>query len=221
MSGIYAVSEWIMRFSVINLLWILFNVPIAFIVISIVFANCSADILLLIPLLIILLPLLFFPATQAMFASTRDWVLKREEKGLIKGFWNYYKENYKNSMLAGIIFTVMWTIWYVDLYYFSMNNILIMFVIVFIGLLLFIYTINYFSVSVHYDLNLRTLLKNAFLITLGSPALSIAVLFITGIITIISTRFIVLIPFFSGSAIAFLCFSAFYRQYLKLHGKIN
>ena len=37
MGGLYAISEWIMKFSMINLFWILFNIPIVFLLLNLLF----------------------------------------------------------------------------------------------------------------------------------------------------------------------------------------
>ncbi|WP_405100268.1 YesL family protein [Oceanobacillus sp. FSL H7-0719] len=216
-SGIYAVSEWVMRFSVINVLWVIFNIPILFIVASMFFLTSTSQLFILVAILSVLAPILFFPATQAMFASMRTFILKREEQGLIKMYWKFYKENYKNSFLAGVIFTLLWLIWYVDVYYFSKENILFMFIFMVLGAVLFVFTINYFSVGAHYNMNLLQLIKNAFLLTLGSAILFFAVLFSGGFILLMSIyKFQFLFFFFTGSLIAFLAFSAFYQTTIRL-----
>ncbi|WP_226037805.1 YesL family protein [Aquibacillus saliphilus] len=217
MGGFYKVSEWIMRFSVVNLLWILFNLPIVFIVSSMFFAEESGEkIILSIPLLL-LAPLLFFPSTSALFASVRDWLLKKEGKSLVKTFWNYYRENYKKSLLGGLFLTSMWVIWVVDYYYLKEISVIFMFTFILLGVVLYVYSINFFSVLVHYDIKLRKVLKNTFLITIGSPTLFFAVFISSGMILYISLKGpLFLIAFFSGSLIVFLSYSAFHRLYLKL-----
>ena len=218
-SGIYVVSEWVMRFSVINILWAIFNIPNLFIVVSIIFSNQQIDLVILIPILCILLPLFFYPATQALFASMRVFVMNREESenGLIKMYWKFYNENYKNIVLAGFSFTFLWVIWYVDLYFFSENNVILMFVFIVLGVVLYVFTINYFSVGAHYDSRFRQLFKNAFLLTMGSPLLFFGVLVSNGFILLMSIyQFQFLFFFFTGSMIAFLAFSAFYQTTLRL-----
>lgn len=215
MGGLYSLSEWISRFSVINLLWFVFNIPIVFFVINLLYVKQEgAWIFSLIPL-ILLLPFLFFPATTAMFASARDWVMK-EENTSIKQYWSYYKDNYKKSFLAGLVFTALWTIWAVDYYYFSQKNVIFMVLFFVMGIVLFVMTINFFSIFAHYELTLLQAFKNAFIISLGSPALFLTILVSSGIILYMSIYgFPVVIPFFTGSVIAYLSFSAFYRFYLK------
>ncbi|WP_044476728.1 YesL family protein [Oceanobacillus massiliensis] len=215
-NGMYMVSEWVMRFSVINLLWLFFNLPILFIAASMFFADQLSYLYILLPLFILLLPVLFFPATAAMFASVRDWVMAKEKTGLIISYWTYYRENYKKGLLGGLFLTAVWGVWAVDYYYFSEKNIILMFAFVIIGVVLFVYTINFFSVIAHYNMSLRAILKNTLLITIGSPLLFITVMIGSGIIFLMSSRVWFLMPFFSWSILAFISFSAFYRLYLKL-----
>ena len=64
------------------------------------------------------MPLLFFPATTAMFASVRQWVMQGTISPLLKSYWGYYKENYKKSFLGGLILTAAWAVLIADYYYF-------------------------------------------------------------------------------------------------------
>jgi uncharacterized membrane protein YesL len=216
MGGLYRLCEWIMRFSVINLLWIVFNIPIAFIVVNILFVKQTGIIVFLLIPLLILLPLLFFPATTAMFASARNLVMK-EEGVSIRQYWRYFKENYTRSLLGGLVLTVVWTIWAVDYYYFSKENIILLGIFLILGIVLFVFTINFFSILSHYHMKLLPAMKNSFLITMGSPLLFFTVLISNSIILYFSLFvFKFLLPFFTGSLIAYLSFSAFYRYYLKV-----
>ena len=79
MGGLYAISEWIMKFSLINLLWILFNIPIVFLLLNLLFIEQIEELPLILIPLILLMPILFFPATTAMFAMVRGWIIKDED----------------------------------------------------------------------------------------------------------------------------------------------
>lgn len=218
MGGFYAISEWIMRFSVVNVLWVIFNIPFLFIVLNMLLIDQLEALFSFVILLAILAPFTLFPATTALFASVRGWIMKNEQYGgLIKSYWHFYNENYKRSMLAGLILTVIWVIWLADVYFFSnVNTILTTFFII-LGVVLYVWTINFFSVTVHYHMKLFESLKNALLVTVGSP-----VLFITVIISSVAVLYVsisvfqALLVFFTCSIIAFLSFAAFYRSYLKL-----
>lgn len=216
--GLYTVSEWIMRFFVVNILWVIFNIPFLFILFNMFFVGQIEGLFFLIIILAILAPILLFPATSAVFASVREWIMKKNEHGgLTKTFWTFYKENYKRSLLAGIIFTVMWVVWAFDVYFFSNINIIITIIFLIMGVILFVWTINFFSVTVHYHMKLFQSLKNALLITLGSPLLFITVVLSSaGILYIGIFVFQALLIFFASSMIAFLSFAAFYRSYLKI-----
>ena len=222
MSGLYGVTEWITRFAVINLLWILFNLPVALIIINAIYVQQQGALFFIIVLLAIIAPFIFFPATTAMFASVRDWVLQKEDRSLIRSYWKYYKENYRRSVVGGIILTLIWVIWGVDYYYFSTVNVILMFAFIIMGVLLFVFTINFFSVLAHYELNIRSLLKTTLIITVGSPILLFTVTIGSGIILYVSFNgLLFLLLFFTGSLISFISFSAFYRLYDKLTQKTS
>lgn len=221
MGALYTLSEWIMKFSVTNLLWILFNLPIVYLLFTILFMEQLEVVFLLLIPVILLLPFLFFPATTAMFAMVRDWIIKDEGiNQLIKKYWGYYKENYKRSVGNGALLTAIWVIWAADVYYFYEKNTAMMILFIIMGILLLVFSINLFSVTVHFHLKFSTSLKNALLLTIGSPILFIAVAMSSGVVIYVSFNvFRFIIPFLTGSLIAFLSFSAFYRNYLKLVSK--
>ncbi len=221
MGGLYAISEWIMKFSLINLFWILFNIPIVFLLLNLLFIEQIEELPLLLIPLIILMPILFFPATTAMFGMVRGWIIKDEDSShLFKSYWRYYKENYKRSVSSGLILTIAWMIWAVDVYYFFNNNSIMMFLFMIMGIILFVFSINHFSVTVHYHMKLFTGLKNTLLLTIGSPVLFITVAISSGVVLYVSLNvFRFFLPFLTGSLIAFLSFSAFYRNYLKITEK--
>lgn len=215
--------EWIMRFTVVNILWLLFNFPIVFLGFNmLILGDVEAIVMLLIPT-IVLLPFVFFPATTAMFAMTRDWVFKDGGSGsLIKAYWQYYRENYKRSIVNGLAFTAIWVVWAVDVYFFYSSNYYMFILFLTMGIVLFVFTINSFSVTVHYEITFRESFKNAFFITVGSPVLFLAIAISSGIILYMSFNvFLFLLPFFTGSLIALLSFAAFYSRYLKITNKIS
>ncbi|MFS0750748.1 YesL family protein [Oceanobacillus sp. 1P07AA] len=217
MGNIYTICEWIMRFSVTNLLWILFNTPLVFIGLSVLFISSIQDAIILIPLLLLCFPFCLFPATSAMFALVRDWIIDQEKATILGSFWKYYRENYKKSMQAGVIFTLLWFIWAIDYYYFQQVNTVIMFVFLIMGVILYVFTLLFFTVIVHYDIDLKTLLKKAFILTVGSPVLFFSITIVTGIVLLVSIQTLpIIIPFFTGSLIAFITFSAFYRLFLRV-----
>ena len=81
MGGLYAISEWIMKFAFTNLFWILFNLPIAFLFLNMLFVERLEDVVFFVIPLALLMPVLFFPATTAMFGVVRGWIMKNEDSG--------------------------------------------------------------------------------------------------------------------------------------------
>ncbi len=221
MEALYGSTEWIMRFSVINILWFISNLPISIIIFSIYINDFNNGFLLYLMPLVLLIPTLFIPSTIAMFATVRDWVTKKEQQSLTKVYFSHMKANYKKSFLSGLALLSIWLIWSVDFYFFSKESDLLSMVFLIIGLFLFVYTINFFSLHVHYQMNSRAIMKNTFFLTIGSPLLTALILISNFLIFYLSaTEFLFLFPFFTGTISAFLSFSAFYRFTLKMEKKV-
>lgn len=218
MGGLFTLCEWFMKFTVVNLLWLLVNIPIVFLGLNMFVLGRVDTIVIFLTLIVVLAPFVFFPATTAMFGMVRDWVIKDRDEGmLVKAYFRYYKENYKRSIINGTILTAIWVIWAVDVYFFYQNNVYLFILFLTMGIVLYIFTINLFSVTVHYDMRVRESIKNAFLITIGSPVLFIAIAISSGLIIYMSFNVLLfLLPFFTGSLIAYLSFAAFYSRYLKI-----
>lgn len=217
MGGLYQIAEWVMKFSVINLLWIAFNLPIAFLLLNLVFVEqFEALFLFLIPI-IILMPFLLFPATTAVFGVVRDWIMKGEEDHpLFKSYWRYYKENYKRSMANGFVLVGIWIILVADIYYFYEKSMLMMGIFAVMGIILIVFSINLFSMTVHYRMSFWKTMKSNFFVTVGSPTLFLAIALSSGLVVYLSLHVVrYLLPLLTVSLIAFLSFSAFYRNYLK------
>ena len=223
MGGLYMIAEWGMKFSLTNLLWILFNFPIVLTLMIFLMMQQIQGGLLLIILLFFMLPLLFFPATTAMFAIVRDWIINDEDgHQLFKSYWRYYIENYKRSVANGFVLTSVWLIMLGDIYYFIDKYMIVAVLFMVLALILFVFTVNLFSVTVHYHMTFFKAMKSAFFTTIGSPVLFLAVAISCGTIVYMSLHVVrYLIPFLTFSFLAFLSFSAFYRNYLKINEKVS
>ncbi|MGY4688605.1 YesL family protein [Salibacterium sp. K-3] len=217
MGGFYKISEWIMRFSIANLLWAFCNLPIGLILLSMLYLEEDASAFLLVFPLFFLVPILFFPATTALFAKAREWVRDDEVTASTQSFFHYYKVSYRTSLFGGVVFVVLWGVWAADMYYFSTRSDELTYVFAVLGILLFVGMMNFFSIAVHYDMKVRKLLQQTFFITIGSPILFLTVAISSGVMLYISLRiFPLLIPLFTGAILSFLCFSAFYKLSLKI-----
>lgn len=217
--GLHRITNWIMRLSIINILWFILNLPIAVTIFSAIQHNAITGVILYLLPVLLFVPFLFFPSTTALFATARDWVMEREQQSLVKTYLSNLKRNYKQSFISGLIWTVVWVIWLVDLYYLYDWNDLLTVVLLIVGLFLFVMNINFFSVLAHYHMNVKELFKNTFFVTIGSPILVLTVLIINFILVKITIDIWFLLPFFSGAISGLLCFYVFYRFTLKVQKK--
>ena len=211
-----------MRFSVINILWFIINLPISFVIFSIYFNGFNNGFIVHLLPLVLLIPALFFPSTIAMFATVRDWVMKKEQQSLTKVYFSYLKANYKKSFLSGLALMFIWLIWAVDFYFFNSQNDLLSMVFLIFGFLLFIYTINFISLSVHYEMSSRTLMKNTFFLTFGSPLVCLFILISNYLLFYLSaTEFLFLFPLFTGITKCISLFFCILPIYLEDGEKSN
>jgi uncharacterized membrane protein YesL len=220
MNGFIQVGEWITRFAVTNVLWIFVNIPVLLVVTSMYMTGSSGLMPFYIALLMVLGPLLFFPATAALFASVRDFVMQKESKSLIVRYFKLFAENYRRSAAGGALLTVLWLIWAVDYYYFSGSSVILMFAFLGMVIPLFVFTMNFFVVLAHFDMPVRKLLRKALLLTFGNikmTAITFAVSFVIFYVSVNGALFLLL--FFSVSITAFFIFSLFYRYYARISGE--
>ena len=210
------VFEWITKLAGTNLLWVLFNFPIAYLVLSLFTVKEMSQISMLIITIAVLAPFILFPATTAMFGIVRKWVMK-EEVPIIRFFWKYYKENYKRSLVGGLILTVLWAIVGVDYYYFHSRIFLGSYLFLFLMVWLFIISLFFFAHTVHTETKLGQALKNVFILSIASPILSFGIAIISIVILYISLmKLTFLLPFFSGAVISFLGFFAYYKVFTRI-----
>ncbi|WP_058308894.1 YesL family protein [Gracilibacillus massiliensis] len=130
--GFYRISVWITRFAWLNLLWIIFTL-IGFILFGIM------------------------PATVAMFAVVRKWVLKEVDFPVHKTFFQEYKRNFFRSNLFGIVLYVIGYVLSVFLKYTGMMSesdlYPILFGIFILSSVFYVLLILYIApVFVHYEL---------------------------------------------------------------------
>jgi len=93
MGGIYRITEWIMRLSVINILWILCGLPffyfffVSFLALlngSIAEESMLSFVQTTCLTLGVIAPFTLFPSTAAMFAVARKWVTGEADVALFK-----------------------------------------------------------------------------------------------------------------------------------------
>lgn len=218
---LYHLTDWFMRFAVSNFYWFVLNIPFFFILLVIFWFQVPLGLLYYGIAFFLVVSLLTFPATSALFATIREWVLKREISSITKSYFCFFKENYKQSIRAGAIFTALWLIWSGDMYYArTVQNTAFFVSFLIMGFLLFVWTVNYFSFQANFRERLMNLLKNSFFFTLGKPLASLTIGFVGLSLFYVSFfRLIFLLPFFTFSLQAFVSYQIFHFVLLRVREK--
>ncbi|MBS4219224.1 DUF624 domain-containing protein [Bacillus sp. FJAT-49711] len=140
-SRFYIVLEKISNLFILNVLWIVSCIPI----------------------------ITIFPATAAMFSVVRQWKLKHEVS-VVKPFINAFKLNFKQSLLIGLLWIPFAFLLYLDYFYViqaaSEWRTFLLVPLFFIALIFLFMTTFLFPVMTHYQLRLRDVLKNSFIVSL-------------------------------------------------------
>jgi uncharacterized membrane protein YesL len=140
--------EWISRLAFLNLLWISFS-------------------------LLGLIIFGFFPATVAMFAVARKWMLGNDEMSIFKTFWTAYKREFLKSNILGVIIVAIGLVLYIDFQFVqhAANSFAsFLYVPFFIITLIFISMLFYIiPIFVHYDMKLSQVIKNSFFVMIMNP----------------------------------------------------
>ncbi|WP_080837243.1 YesL family protein [Cohnella massiliensis] len=223
MGGFYKISEWIMRLSVTNVLWIVCSLPVWYMFLVLLQSETTDQFISTMILIAILLPFTFFPATSAMFSVARKWVMGETDVPLFKTFFRNYKQNYLQAMLGGLLYAVLFFILIVDyqVYLRDLEGFGVV-AILFLALmvLLFISLFQFFSLLSHFHMKTFQLLKNALILTIGRPLRSLSTAIISAFVIYLSFfQFTFLIPFFMGSIVAVVAFFNFYHTIQKMQMK--
>jgi uncharacterized membrane protein YesL len=148
MESLNKLLEWISRLAFLNLLWISFS-------------------------LLGLVIFGFFPATVAMFAVVRKWMLGNDEMSIFKTFWTAYKREFLKSNILGVIILAIGLILYIDFQFVlhsSNSFVAILYVPFFIITLIAISCVFYIiPIFVHYDMKISQVIKNSFFVMIMNP----------------------------------------------------
>ncbi|MGI2329230.1 YesL family protein [Planococcus sp. YIM B11945] len=182
-SFIYNILEWITRFAYLNLLWIIFTL----------FGGVVLG---------------FFPSTTAMYAVARQWLKGETDLPLFQMFWGYYRQEFWKSNLLGVFVTLITALIAADILFIQSNSNDLLswtYAPLFAFMLLFALFLFYlFPSFVHYDVNVRSVIKNSFLLMLINPLNNLLIL-----LTLVPLYYFMslvppLVVIFGGSVYAFL-----------------
>jgi uncharacterized membrane protein YesL len=227
MGGLYKITEWIMRIAGSNLYWMLCSSP--FLIVVLFKLIYSADPaaqpeVMTYWAMALLAPFTLFPATAALFSVTRKWVLGEADLGITKLFFKSYKDNYKQSMLGGIFYTLLIVIMYVDyeVYMKQFKNMQILGIVMLVLLFFILLSLfNFFSLVAHFHMKVSMLIKNAILLTVLRPFRTLSTFLTAVVIGIITLKFSWLIPFGFATLIAWMAYFNFNIAYTKVQEKVE
>jgi uncharacterized membrane protein YesL len=213
---IQPVFEWIINLAVLNITWLVFILPIAYLSLLLVLVEHTSQVLMILLTIVVLSPFLLFPATTAMFGVVRKWFMKEEIK-IVKSFWTFYKENYKRSLSGGLILSILWLVGVVDYLYIKSDVSFVNYIVLFILAFLFLYTLYFFSDTVHIESKLTQSLKNVLIITIANPIFSFGIGLICIFILYVSFNYLpFLIILFTGPFIAILGFYGYQKVFTTI-----
>lgn len=131
----------------------------------------------------------FFPAMVAGFSVLRDWIILKKEPPIFRSFFQYFKIHLIKGNLLGYLFTSLFIFFYLDFYFFqSLGHIawtLLSFLYIPLMILTILTFLYIFPIYVHYDLKIKVVIKNAFLLAIGNPFTTILIIFLSAVLLVI------------------------------------
>ncbi|MCM3598245.1 DUF624 domain-containing protein [Metabacillus idriensis] len=207
---LYTITEWITRIFTANIVWIFFNLPIVYLTFNLFAIKEPAGLIVNGLTIAFFAPFILFPATAALFGIVRKWVTTDSQVPLIRSYWSFYKENYVRSMTGGLLIVPLWIILVIDYLYFAKASSPLYYLFLAAGMFMFVFTLHFFSNTVHFHLKLFQSLKNSMLLSLGKPVHTVGIAAGVGILFYISTSLFPLLVLLGlgslGALVAFFVF---------------
>jgi uncharacterized membrane protein YesL len=159
-----------------------------------------------------------FPSTAAMFGVVRDWVRKKEGS-LTRTFIARFKENFGQSLLIGVVWTVFGVALVLDFLVASQLSywpaVVMKSVLVLASSVYAFGSVFLFPVMVHYDTDWKTVIKNSLLLSIGRLPTTIVCL----VFVVVTAGLTVVFPFMmiiTGSITAYFIYRLCDREFRKI-----
>lgn len=214
---LHALSDTFIKMVAANTLWSAVNFPIIFLAINLLYAEDISSFYILVPLILLLLPILYFPATVALYGVMRDLVLDRPDNRTVCNFFRYLRQNYFHSFLFGAADTGLLFLTAVLMVYFSEVNVILSVVL----LVLFVYglivTLQFFAFQSHFEMPLLWKIKWMTRLVLAKPLYAIGegvLLFLLVAVSVEITPLLIL--FLTAAAAAYSLFWLFEKQHKRI-----
>jgi uncharacterized membrane protein YesL len=159
-----------------------------------------------------------FPSTAAMFGVVRDWV-REKEGSLTRTFVARFRENFGQSLLIGVIWTVFGVALVLDFLVANQLSywpgIVMKSILVLASTVYAFGSVFLFPVMVHYDTGWKTVIKNSLLLSIGRLPTTIVCL----VFVVVTAGLSVVFPFMviiTGSITAYFVYRLCDREFRKI-----
>lgn len=163
----------------------------------------------------------FFPATAALFAVVRDWV-QGKETGVFKPFFRYLRENFAQSLVVGLAWTMVGLVLWADFLFVRQITswarspllaLLFLWVVAYGGTAVYL-----FPVMVQFRTGWWQVIKNAFFIAFSWPGLASTLgCFLIVALAGLALYYVPLSFLITGSVTAYLIYNLCHRVFGQLH----
>jgi uncharacterized membrane protein YesL len=159
-----------------------------------------------------------FPSTAAMFGVVRDWV-RQKEGSLTRTFVARFRENFGQSLLIGVVWTVFGVALVLDFLVANQLSywpgVVMKSVLVLASSVYAFGSVFLFPVMVHYDTDWKTVIKNSLLLSIGRLPITIVCL----VLVVVTAGLSVIFPFLliiTGSITAYFVYRLCDREFGKI-----
>ncbi len=159
-----------------------------------------------------------FPSTAAMFGVVRDWS-REKEGGLVRAFISRFRENFAQSLLVGVLWTLFGVALVLDFFVANrlsfvpevvMKSLLVLATVLYASASVFL-----FPVMVHYEMGWKALVKNSLLFSIARLPTTAACLLFVAAMTVLTATLPILI-LITGSVSAYVVYGLCAREFAKL-----
>lgn len=160
----------------------------------------------------------FIPATVALFAIVRKWVMRDTDVSIFTTFWKIFRQEFlKSSMLGGSLLLIGYIL-YIDFLYLPSDGLfaLVRFGLMVVALLYIIVLLYIFPLFVHYEWKNRLYIKYALVLGASHPHYTLLMIIGIGIVYYASVNIPGIIPFFSISLLAYIIMWTSYQVIRKI-----
>lgn len=206
-------SRLLLQLIVLNVIWFILNMPFMATVIQIGLTTEISQLYILLPILSLLVPVLFFPSLQALIASVRKLVME-DGNFSFSDFFKSFFTSYKNSFLTGMLYAGLMTLAGSLIYNLRDGHFLLWLLPVVLILYLNLAIFNVIYLDAHFNMPLIWKIKQAVILILRKP-----LFFLLNFALFIGIQYII----FSTSPIIFILFgtaltiySTYYLFFWKL-----